>query len=260
MLSILATEFLLPNKTTSSSVFHNKASLQSLPLPNNDKINNNDALLLQQKIKLPRKVQSYLPTNSKNNKNRNNTPIIHDPMQLRNCLALTATPNEFQKLRRVVSRILLHAPYTIFDCIHLTLSDHFLRVDQQQPEQEQQQQQNSSSSSSSTTKLLDFDKLRSMFTNERIILHRITQDYGPMTRYVRGVSTRFPIYTHKKIAFLYRSNHSRAFFFFFFRKTIDISVHCHLKRIPTRELSFLISTRLALRAAATTTTRTTGSI
>jgi hypothetical protein len=116
-----------------------------------------------QQIKLPRKVQSY-PQKSDN-------ISIHDPTQLRNCLALTATPPEFKKLRGVVNRILLHAPYRIFDCIHLTIPDHFLRF-------EQQQQQNSSSYA------FDIDELRSIFTNERIILHQITEDYGPMTRYV----------------------------------------------------------------------------
>jgi hypothetical protein len=176
MLSIWATEFLL--EIDILATFH-EASLKSLQ-PNNNN-NMNDDCRLQQQIKLPRKVQSYPPTSSSSHsKNKNTTTtttFIHDPTQLRNCLALTATPNEFPKLRRVVNRLLLHARYTIFDCIHVTLSDHFLRMDQQQ---EQQQQ---SSSSSSSTILLDFDKLRSIFTNERIILHRVAQDYGPMTRY-----------------------------------------------------------------------------
>lgn len=144
MLSIWATEFVLHKNYT----LHEESM----------EPNNNDSL---QQIKLPRKVQSYPPRRSYNNNS------IHDPTQLRNCLALTATPTEFQKLRLVVNRILLHAPYIIFDCIHLTLSDHFLRSDQQQD----------------SSSLFDIDKLRSIFTSERIILHRVTEDYGPMTRY-----------------------------------------------------------------------------
>jgi hypothetical protein len=147
MLSIWATEFVLYKNYYT---LQEEASLE----PNNDFV---------QQIKLPRKVQSYPPRNMINNNS------IHDPTQQRNCLALTATPKEFQKLRLVVNRILLHAPYIIFDCIHLTLSDHFLRFEQQQD----------------LSSLLDFEKFRSIFTNERVILHRISEDYGPMTRYAR---------------------------------------------------------------------------
>jgi hypothetical protein len=154
MLTIWATEFLLLHNT---NFLYIEQSLRSLE-PNI----RNDSL---QQIKLPREVQSYPPQSS-----NNNNSLHHDPTQLRNCLALTATPSKFEQLRRVVNRVLLHAPYLIFDCIHLTLSDHFLRT-------EQQEQQESSS-------LLDIDKLRSIFTNDRIILHRVTEDYGPMTRYV----------------------------------------------------------------------------
>ena len=86
----------------------------------------------------------------------------HDPTARRICLSFTAVPSELRQLQALVNRMLGQYNSTL-DCVHLSIPLEALRFKGDYPR---------------TEVLLD------MFPDERIVLHRLSQDYGPLTRYI----------------------------------------------------------------------------
>jgi hypothetical protein len=89
----------------------------------------------------------------------------HDPTQRRNSITFTTMPDEIPRLQLTVNTILDFMtldPENTFDAIHLCVPDRPMRSKDAYP---------------STL------KLQAIFTDPRIIIHRLP-DYGPMTRYL----------------------------------------------------------------------------
>jgi hypothetical protein len=89
-----------------------------------------------------------------------------DPTQRRNSITFSAVPKEIPRLQTFVRAILKFMtldPFETFDAIHLCIPDRPLRSVDTYPSTQ---------------------KLQELFTDPRIIIHRLSLDYGPMTRYL----------------------------------------------------------------------------